>query len=360
MTFHVKCCVKSSFTRVCFHDLLYHTVYTKEQMNIREIQEQVEWDELAVSLKGHPLQLWGWGELKATGSWRAYRVVIESDEKVIGGAQILVRRLPWPFRRLNYIPRGPFGGVLDSPEAMQLLADNVRHRIGGTHLAMDPDVTDWQPVGKWQRGANNFLVAKTLVLDLAQTEDELLSAMAKKTRQYIRKSAQSGLMVRQLTTEDELQQAMKVYHQTAQRAGFALHDDEYYYDCARLLDNHCVVYGAFFENELVSFVWLVESERVAFELYGGMTERGQQLRANYALKWHAIRAAKRRGVAYYDMNGLLNDGVSTFKRGFSDHDTQLVGAFDYPFSPLYGVWSTLLPMGKKIVQLIKSLLKKQR
>lgn len=61
--------------------------------------------------------------------------------------------------------------------------------------------------------------------------------------------------------------------------------------------------------------WLAVTA-VAFELYGGSLEEGTRLRANFA-PWHCITEMKREGVREYDFNGLLNDGISTFKRNFA-------------------------------------------
>lgn len=97
------------------------------------------------------------------------------------------------------------------------------------------------------------------------------------------------------------------------------------------------------------------SKEVAFELYGGVTEQGQALRANYALKWRAITDMKELGVGQYDMNGLINDGISSFK-WFYNHEDRLVGAYDKPLSPLYIAWYKLLPLAKKTIQLLKSLI----
>ena len=36
--------------------------------------------------------------------------------------------------------------------------------------------------------------------------------------------------------------------------------------------------------------------------------------------------AKRGGLSRYDMNGLLNDGISDFKRSFAQHTDTLVGS----------------------------------
>ena len=59
------------------------------------------------------------------------------------------------------------------------------------------------------------------------------------------------------------------------------------------------------------------------------------------------------GIERYDMNGLLNDGISTFKQGFADHEDWLAGTFDKPLSPLYLAWTKGLPAAKKIVRKLK-------
>jgi lipid II:glycine glycyltransferase (peptidoglycan interpeptide bridge formation enzyme) len=49
----------------------------------------------------------------------------------------------------------------------------------------------------------------------------------------------------------------------------------------------------------------------------------------------------------------MNDGISHFKRSFSDHEDMLVGTYDRPLSPLYIVWSKGLPLAKKIVRSVR-------
>ena len=178
--------------------------------------------------------------------------------------------------------------------------------------------------------------------------------MAKKTRQYIRKSSkEEGLVIRQVKGPEYLQQCLDIYHETARRAGFALHDDQYYRDIFDQLGESSPVFAAFYEGRPVAFIWMAISAKTAFELYGGMDDRGQELRANYALKWHVIRKMREWGIERYDMNGLLNDGVSTFKQGFADHEDRLVGTYDRPLSPLYWLWTKVLPLGKKLIHAIK-------
>jgi len=314
---------------------------------MKQIEKSDVWDAFVKKYEGHPLQLWGWGEVKSLHGWRAFRYL--SDDQKWGG-QVLIKKLPKPMSAIAYIPRGPVG-VIDETKLDELAAELKRNHKLDT-LLIEPN-QETLAVGKgWRQTQNTVLIPDTLILDLASSEDELLGDMAKKTRQYIRKSSGS-IHVKRLQTADELEACMKVYRQTAKRAKFALHGDEYYYDIFRLFNDDVYIYGAYKGETLVAFVWLVATPEISFELYGGITDRGQELKANYGLKWHAITDLKARGVRRYDMNGLLNDGISTFKRSFASHENKLVGSYERPLSLWYPLWAYGLPLAKRIARLLR-------
>ena len=325
-------------------------------ISLQPEQSREEWDDYVLEQGGHPLQLWGWGETKTQHGWRAERLLAYGmDKKVIAGAQIVVRRLPWPFRALVYVPRGPVGTPANATDFLVALANYAKSRYGAVVLTIEPDWAELPALPKgWRRSTNTILIPDTLILDLNKTEDELLAPMAKKTRQYIRKSGKTeGLEIRQIKSREGIAKCLQIYTETARRAGFALHDDQYYYDLFANLGEQSPVFAAYVDGEPVAFLWLAISTSTAFELYGGMNDHGQELRANYALKWHAIRKMKEWGLERYDMNGLVSDGVSNFKRGFADHEDKLVGTYDKPLSPLYTLYTRVLPFGKKLVRTIK-------
>lgn len=325
-------------------------------ISLQPCERREEWDDYVLENDGHPLQLWGWGETKAAHGWRVERVLAyDLDKQPIGGAQLLIRQLPWPFKSLVYVPRGPIVHAELIPDFLEALANYARSQYRAVAVSIEPDWPELTLLPKgWRRAVNTILIPQTLILDLTKTEEELLAAMAKKTRQYIRKSGnEEGLTVRKVKTREELEQCMAIYHDTAKRAGFALHDDQYYYDVFDNLGEASPVFAAYHDGQPVAFLWLAISASTAFELYGGMDDRGQELRANYALKWHAITKTREWGIERYDMNGLVSDGVSTFKRGFADHEDFLVGTYDKPLSPLYSLWTKALPAGKKIVRTLK-------
>jgi len=317
-------------------------------------EEQALWDEVVHDLGGHPLQLWGWGDVKGAHNWHPHRILfVDEKDVVVGAAQVLTRTLPGPFRRLDYVPRGPVAKKGSEADVLGALVRYCKQHLPGTLISVEPDLAEMAGLNQWTRSSNTILIPRTLILDLAKTEDELQSAMTKKTRQYIRKSEREGINIRQVHTREELDTLLDIYKQTAERAGFALHGDDYYFDVHDKLGESSVIFAALKDGAPVAFVWLAVSSTVAFELYGGMNDIGQSLRANYALKWHAITKCKEWGIERYDMNGLLNDGVSTFKQGFADHENMLVGTYDYPLSPLYTLWSKGLPAAKKAVRAVK-------
>ncbi|GAB3548342.1 peptidoglycan bridge formation glycyltransferase FemA/FemB family protein [Arthrobacter tumbae] len=311
-----------------------------------------EWDAAVNRLNGHPQQLWGWGQTKADHGWRTDRLLLNRDGETIACAQILIRRLPLPFRALVYIPRGPVCNAGDAQEVLEALGNYARDAYAGTVLSIEPDWDADSDFSGAVRSAgfrateNTILIPRTLILDLSCTEDELLAGMSKKHRQYIRKSAREELEFREVTRE-EIPDCLTVYRETAERAGFGIHEDGYYLDIHQNLGAASPVYAAFQGRTMVAFLWLSASDHTAFELYGGMTEEGERLRANYALKWLAIREMKERGVERYDFNGLLNDGVSKFKMGWAKHENLLMGTWDKPLSPLYPVYATAMPLARR-------------
>ena len=372
-------------------------------LKIIEITDRKEWDDFINEHGGHPLQLWGWGELKSQSSnWKVKRVFLKNGEEkyidrkkkdhsdIVAAAQILVRKLPFPLRNFAYIPRGalvvskkPIERARISREIALWASKNIKPKP--VCLTMEPDWNngDFELSKGWKKSKNTILIPRTLILNLTQNEDELLAKMSKKTRQYIRKSG-GEVKVRQLKTEEEVDRALEIYTETAKRAGFAIHSKDYYHKLYQKMGENSPIFGAFIEKEqgdsskneednfesgyktpderiaeklknqeMVAFLWFAQSDSVAFELYGGMTEAGQKARANYILKWIAIIEMKNRGVKRYDFNGLLNDGISKFKAGFANHKDLLVGTLDFPISKSYFIWSSFLPTAKKIVRKFK-------
>ncbi len=329
-------------------------------MILKICQDNQVWDDYVLENNGHPLQLWGWGEVKTAHGWRAERLFLyDTDNRVIGAVSVLLRKLPWPFKSLAYVPRGPVVATTYRNEMLTALERYIVHSHGSVAIMIEPDSIEYSLSDGWRQSTNHVLPSRTIILDLKKSTDDLLSDMAKKTRQYIRKSSAESMQIKFVKTREELGKCLAIYHDTAQRAKFDLHSDDYYYHVFEKLGDHSPVFAAYVDDKPVAFLWLAISADTAYELYGGMNETGQQLRVNYALKWHAISTCRDWGLTRYDFGGLLDGGVTTFKKGWASEETELAGTFDKSLSPLYFIWSRGLPYAKSVMRKIKSVLKKK-
>lgn len=326
---------------------------------LKKCHNKQDWDDYVLENNGHPLQLWGWGDIKFAHGWNVDRLFLyDEDEQVIGAVQLLIRRLPWPMRSLSYVPRGPVVAIDDREALLAALVEYVKRVHHSVALTIEPDDTEFVVPQGWKRSKSHILPAQTIILDLNKSNSELLNDMAKKTRQYIRKSASESMTIKRVRNKEDLDKCLEIYKTTAKRAKFNLHDSRYYHDVFNKLGDNSQLFAAFVDDQPISFLWLAISADTAFELYGGMNDMGQQLRANYALKWHAILKCQEWGLSRYDFGGLIDGGVSTFKMGWSSTETELAGTFDKPLSIFYGIWISGLPLAKSIIRPVKRLFKR--
>lgn len=319
-------------------------------MKLVEITDRGQWDQFVqASSYGHPLQLWGWGETKRVNHWRPVRLGYVTGDRIQAGAQMLLWSVPKLGRTIAYVPRGP---VIEpgSPLAKQLLKELAEYAMEekAIYLRIEPAWTSGVPPKPWRRSRQTILMEQTYAFDLSRSEDELLAAMKHKTRQYVRKSG--GELEFELDTDGSgLAQAFVIYEETARRAGFGLHDFDYYQKLLQELGEANKLFLAKADGVVVAFLWLAVAGETAFELYGGVSETGSELKANYGLKWHAITSLKAQGFRVYDFNGRLEGGVARFKASFGPTETDYIGSYDLPFSRgMYLAWDRLWPLAKPI------------
>jgi lipid II:glycine glycyltransferase (peptidoglycan interpeptide bridge formation enzyme) len=306
------------------------------------------WDALVESSDpGSYLQLSGWAAVKAVNGWASHRVL--AADRV--GAQVLVRRprpLPWAFA---YAPRGPLGGGWTADE-LGAFTDAVRRevpRLAGrvSHLRIDPEIEvdgTYDQGGSLRRALAGYgwrpappiQPSSTRVIDLTADESVLWGDLRKKWRQYVNKARTAGVVVVD-ADGDRLGDFYRIYRETADRAGFLIRTEAAYRDVweafapagrARLLFAHSAA------GDPLAALFLVRCGTRVVEPYGGMTQAGADTRANYLLKWEAIRTSREQGATSYDLWGLATGGIAHFKTGFGGREVRYVGAWDLVLDPL--------------------------
>ena len=306
------------------------------------------WDAFAERADHHAFpQLWAWGELRVEAGWRPLRLAVgEGPGRPRAGVQLLLRRVPMTGWSLAYAPRGPVG-ALDDAEVREALVDGLRsvaatERIG--RVRADPETEIDEPYGAallalpW-RPAPQVQPPTTRLIDLALPEADLWSALARKHRQYVSKAAREGVTIEQLDpaadaaiTAAALADFDRIYRHTGARAGFAVRIPEYYRRVWATFgeQGRARLFFAVVDGERVATLFHVVCGDKVAEVYGGMTQRGAASRANYLLKWEAIRTCQAAGLRTYDLWGLATGGIRKFKEGFGGTERTWIGARDLP------------------------------
>ena len=298
------------------------------------------------------LQLSGWARVKAVNGWHAERVLVDRGARSPAiGAQVLVRRprpLPWAFA---YAPRGPVTTAW-TPDAIAAFSDAVRtglrERVGRvSHVRIDPEIERDGPVdadGRVRRAlrdagwrpATPIQPNATRVIDLAADEEALWGDLRKKWRQYVNKARNAGITISP-ATGTALPEFYRIYRETAERAGFLIRTEQAYrdvWDAFAPTGNARLLFARRPGGEALATLFLVRCGTRVVEPYGGMTVEGGESRANYLLKWEAIRTAKRQGATSYDLWGLATGGIAHFKTGFGGREVRYIGAWDLVLDPL--------------------------
>ncbi|HYH91794.1 MAG TPA: peptidoglycan bridge formation glycyltransferase FemA/FemB family protein [Candidatus Saccharimonadales bacterium] len=309
------------------------------------------WDDFVeASEPGSYLQLSGWAAVKAVNGWTASRLHADGPDGPIG-AQILVRRprpLPWGF---GYAPRGPVTAAW-TPAAIEAFTEGIRRdlREGAgrvSHVRIDPEIEQdgpHDPDGLLRRAlasagwrpATPIQPSSTRAIDLAPDEEALWGDLRKKWRQYVNKARTAGIVVVE-AEGDRLGEFYRIYRETADRAGFLIRAESAYRDiweAYRPAGRSRLLFAQTAEGEPVATLFLVRAGPRVVEPYGGMTALGGESRANYLLKWEAIRTSREQGATSYDLWGLATGGIAHFKTGFGGREIRYIGAWDLVLDPL--------------------------
>lgn len=313
-------------------------------------RDPAAWDEFVESTPhGSYLQLAGWARVKEPNGWTARRIVAGGPGGRIG-LQVLLRRprpLPWSFA---YAPRGPVAEAWTAAAVGDLTA-RLRVAAPGlgrvSHLRIDPEVEAGGPddaggaladaltEAGW-RPAPSIQPPTSRVVDLAADEAALWSDLRAKWRQYVNRARGSGVTVVELPG-DPIGPFYRIYRETAERAGFLIRVEQAYRDVWEAFapsGRARVLFAVDPAGTPLASLFLVRCGRRVVEPYGGMTAAGADLRANYLLKWEAIRRSRLEGAAAYDLWGLASAGIAHFKAGFGGREVRYVGGWDLVLDPV--------------------------
>ena len=324
-----------------------------------------DWNQfLSSHPNSHLLQTGEWGELKSAFGWKPVRIRNQD-----AGVQLLFRKLPLGFT-IAYIPKAAVSlqPSVFSQELWREL-DLACKRNRAIFLKLEPDL--WQdanpgqlpiPNSHLRASPHNIQPPRTIIVDIKDSEEQVLARMKQKTRYNIRLAEKKGVTVR---AWDDIESFHKMMLITGGRDGFGVHSREYYQRAYELL--HPKRMGelllAEYEGKPLAALFVARNGIRAYYLYGASTDEERNRMPTYLLQWEAIKWAKAQGCEEYDLWGVPDEdestleasfekrhddlwGVYRFKRGFGGDLKRAVQAMDRVYNPLL-YWAYLRFLGNR-------------
>ena len=310
----------------------------------------------------HLLQTAAWARLKSGFGWEA-----ETVQSADAGAMVLFRPLPLGIS-IAYLPRGPVPATIPALSSLLPQLDSLCRSRRAAFLKVEPDITDDPAAAESLRrlgfgpSSNTVQPPRTIKVDLRGSEDDILARMKPKTRYNIRLAARHGVTV---SASEDLAAFERLMSTTGARDAFAVHAGTYYQKAFTEFAPHRGVelLLAGFEGETLAGLMVFAQGRRAWYLYGASSDAHREVMAPYLLQWEAIRWARARGCAEYDLWGIPDSdsetlekefsarqdglwGVYRFKRGFGGRLWRATGAWDRVYHPLLYMLYRLVIAGR--------------
>lgn len=288
------------------------------------------WDAWLDRLEGVSLlQTWAWGAAKAaTGSWSVERGLLQDQGRVVGAAQVMLRRLPVVGGGLAWISRGPLYAESTVDDYCRLLKALRRHYVDERkfHLRIAPALpamlateNSFEPAGFRPSGAPGWASS---IIDLSLPTEALRLGLAQKWRNALNKAERWNVTIEAHDAGEGFSLFLSEYKAFLEERRFAtsvtpeligtLHD--FHRSGRKMTAWRCTRDGTALGAALI-----VRYTNRAEYLAGALTKQGRVYNAGQILLWRAILAEKEAGTRWFDLGGmdpiLTPKGVFEFKRG---------------------------------------------
>ena len=308
--------------------------------------------------KGHILQSFAWGEIKAKSGWTPLRLMIFGDGEPRGAISVLKRHTPLG-RNVFYASRGPVIDIADSEAIAFMMAEleKLAREHNAIYLKIDPDVTsdredwqamlkqyDFQPAGSGS-GFEGVQPRYVFRLDITPDEDTLLANMHQKTRYNLRLAGKKGVTIDDSARREDLPAFYELLTTTAERDHFLIRNYSYF----EALYDYLVPQGlghmflGYYDGKLVAGTFLFKYGQNAWYIYGASANEYRNVMPNYLIQWEMVRWSKAHDCTMYDFRGvpghLTEDnplyGLYKFKKGFNGDYLEFIGEYDRVYQPFF-------------------------
>lgn len=238
------------------------------------------------------------------------------------GAMALVVKHPLPLG-LSWleVPRGP---LFEDGNALELILEKIK-TLGIKEKSVFVRLSPYQEMKienlKLNIAEGDKHPETSLIVDLTQSEDEILAKMKPKGRYYIKVAKKHGVQVQ---VSDKVGDFYSILQATSKRDGFFIHSQSYYEKMVETLGEHVQLLVAVHEGRIIAGGIFIYLDEWGIYYYGALNHEYRKYMSPYLVQWEAMLEAKKRGCRYYDFLGISPEnaqnhawaGVTDFKKKF--------------------------------------------
>lgn len=321
-------------------------------MEIREVTDKKTWETFLLQERSFPapfFQSWNWGEVQERLGNNIYRLGMFSGAKLTGaGLLVEVRAKRGHYLHLRHGPvLTDFNSQFDS--FLPAVLEKAK-ALSASFVRMSPllssetyDMSFLRKRGLRNAPIHNMDAENTLVLDLAQSEEAILSGMRKTTRYLVRKSQTMPISVGTSVSEKDFKEFLDLYEATAHRHKFVPHRGMSEELSIFSKDDQALLFLARYKKKVIAAALIIFYGSQAIYHHAATDDTFRDIPAAYLLQWEIIKEAKRRGKKQYNFWGVVPEekpnhpwkGLTLFKTGFGGQRVNAIHAQDLPLSLNY-------------------------
>jgi lipid II:glycine glycyltransferase (peptidoglycan interpeptide bridge formation enzyme) len=294
----------------------------------------------------HPLQSWEWGEFRQKTGLTIERLGFFENGKLKNGIQASFHPIPVIGKTAGYIPKGYM------PDDEQLAAiSQLGKKNNALFVKLEPNVASpVESVSAHHHVAEYLLkhgcqvgrslfTKYTFILDLTKDEEALFAGLSSKTRYNVNLAYKKGVRIYENTSEEGMENYIKILEATTQRQGFYAHSPSYFRTMWQTLGKSGMlrIFHASYEDKILTAWIMFIFNGVLYYPYGASVREHRDVMANNLLMWEMIKLGKAEGCTSFDMWGSLGPepdpkhpwfGFHRFKKGYGGVLHETLGTYD--------------------------------
>lgn len=312
-------------------------------------QQKEEYNKLVT----HIMQSWEWGEFRQSLGTKVQRYGLYQDGKMIQAFQLTFHKIPCTPFYIGYLPKGP---APDDQLAEALKEIGKKERCA--FIKIEPNIeagSDKQEVisRRFKVSPKPLFTKYNYLLDLTQSEEEILKRMHPKTRYNIKVAQKHGVTIEERVDDQSFGMYLQLHFATTQRQGFLSHTSSYHQKLWEVLKKAGMVrlLLAFYQppdqaQSLPLNAWiLTHFQDTLYYPYGGSLPDYKNVMAPTLTAWEAIKLGKKMKLKKFDLWGAADPhlgerdpyfGFSKLKEHLGAQLVEYLGTYDLVFNqPIY-------------------------